>query len=569
MIAKVRAFTDSTNFSNALKVTLAAVIPVLVSSAIDQFQLGFTIAIGAFLTYPSDIPSNLKHKVKGVLVAAFMVAGFNLVMNLIYPFSWLQYPVLGLIVFFLAMISVYGQRATMVSFSGLLSVCLAFAHIHSGIKMLEYSGLMLLGGLFYLLISLLFDILRPYRYVTLQIAECMRLTSKYMKYRGDLWNIDADKAKIIENQLHLQVEINVIHENLREILIRNRTNSGSSNQNRKMLLVFISLVEILELALSTSFDHNKLHQRFKEHPEVLETYQNLAYNLASTLRRISKSLAKGKKYVSGHSLNSDLEALITVIEAYETKLGKAEASEGVLMLTNMVHYAEKQIEKIKIIERAFTSGKEVKFKDRDRDLEKLVAPQYYPWQTFRENLSFSSAFFRHSLRLTLTILIGFTLGNLLLFQNSYWILLTIIVIMRPGYGLTKQRSYHRIIGTVAGGIIGFLLLTFISNHVVIGALAIFSMLMGFAFTQINYKVGATFVTMYVILIYGLLAPNNSQVVEYRIVDTLVGGILLLPRIIFCGRRGNLSVCRFTSENQSKPTAITSMKFHFFIMQKAM
>jgi hypothetical protein len=51
---------------------------------------------------------------------------------------------------------------------------------------------------------------------------------------------------ITEKQLNLQVQLNTIHENIREILIRNRTTSGSSNQNRK-LLPFISLVEIMEL----------------------------------------------------------------------------------------------------------------------------------------------------------------------------------------------------------------------------------------------------------------------------------------------------------------------------------
>jgi uncharacterized membrane protein YccC len=59
-----------------------------------------------------------------------------------------------------------------------------------------------------------------------------------------------------------------------------------------------------------------------------------------------------------------------------------------------------------------------------------------------ENLSFSSTVFRHSLRLTITILIGFIIGSPP-FQNAYWIVLT-IVIMRQGYGLTKQRTFHRI-----------------------------------------------------------------------------------------------------------------------------
>jgi hypothetical protein len=110
-------------------------------SYLGHFKIGFTIALGAF-TYPSDIPSNLKHKVNGILVTVLIVSGVNLLINLsIYP--WVFYPFLTL--FFLSMISVYGQRATMVSFSALLAISLAFAHLQTGWDRIQYSGLILLG----------------------------------------------------------------------------------------------------------------------------------------------------------------------------------------------------------------------------------------------------------------------------------------------------------------------------------------------------------------------------------------------------------------------------------------
>lgn len=526
MINSVKNFTDQTNFTNALKVTVAAVLPVIIFGYLDLFQIGFTIAIGAILTYPSDIPSNLKHKVNGILVAILIIVGAAMLVSITYPYPWIFYPFLIFILFFLSMISVYGHRATMISFSGLLSVCLAFGHLNTGMDILINGGYMLAGGLFYLLVSLTFYRIRPYRYVELQIAECIKLTSKYLKLRGDLWNADASRGKIIEKQLYLQVELNTIHENLREILIRNRSNSGSSNQNRKMLIVFDSLLEILELALSTSFDHSKLHEKFSAHPKTLSTYQNLAYNLAATMKKLSKSLENKTKYISKHQLFQDLEALENAILDYERELGRDDASEGVLMLSNMRDYAERQIEKIKVVERAFTLATNPQdLKGIEKDLEKFLTPLYYPWSTLKENLSFSSTIFRHSLRLTLTILFGFIIGKLLPFQNVYWILLTIVVIMRPGYGLTKQRSYERIFGTILGGIIAFGIISFVHNSFAISTFAIMAMLLGFTFTQTNYKVGATFVTMYVVFIYGMLTPNVNEVIQYRILDTVVGALL--------------------------------------------
>lgn len=526
MIERVRRFTDSNNFTKALIVTISAVVPVLILAHFNMFQYGFAVALGAFLTYPADIPSNWKHRLNGLLVGAFIMAACTLVVNLLHDYQWIFYPLMVVLVFFLSMISVYGQRASMVSFSGLLAISLATGHLHKGLDIFTYTALILAGGIIYTIVSLLFNYLSPHRYAELQIAEAMRLTAKYMKLRGDLWDADADRAKIIEKQLNLQVEINSIHESLREILMRNRANATSSNRNRKMLLVFISLVDILELALSTSFDHSKLQLTFSNQPKVLNTYQNLAYNLASTLKKISKTIENRKKYEPKHNLLKDLEALEHAISAYQKELGNEAAAEGVWMLSNMLHYAERQIEKIKIIERAFTLP--ITFKDlkgRDKDLEKFLAPEYYPWRTLKENLSFSSSIFRHSLRLTATITLGFIIGLIFPLQNVYWILLTIVVIMRPGYGLTKQRSYQRIVGTISGGLIAFAFLLFVQDKVILSTLIIVCMILGFAFTSINYRIGATFITVYVVFLYAMLTPNITDVIQYRILDTATGALL--------------------------------------------
>ncbi|MGQ7944772.1 FUSC family membrane protein [Flavobacterium sp. WC2509] len=526
MLTKIEKFTDSTNFSNALRVTIAAVIPVLVCNYFNHFEIGFTIALGAFLTYPSDIPSSLNHKIKGIIVTAFLIAGVNLSINLTYPFPFIFYPFFSILVFILAMLSVYGQRATFTSFSALLTASLSFSHMHTGLEMIQYSALLLSGGFFYLIVSLLFHFIKPYRYAELQVAECIKLTSKYLKLRGDLWNSAADRKVILEKQLHLQVELNDIHHNIRRVLIGKQLNAVTSHQNRKMLIVFVSLVEILELALSTSFDHNRLHQKFEKHPKTLATYQNLAYNLASTLKELSKNIIKRTNYIPEHKLRKHLEALETAITDYENELGKAEASEGVLMLKTMLEYAEKQIEKIKVIERAFTSvSNKYDFKGKDKDLDRFLTPQYYPISTLIENISFSSTIFRHSLRLTFALILGGIAGKFLPFQNVYWILMTIIIIMRPGYGLTKQRSIQRVIGTIIGGIIAFSILSLVPNHFVLSLLVILCILLGFSFTQINYTVSATFVTMYIVFIYGILTTDYFNVIQFRIADTFTGALL--------------------------------------------
>ncbi|TRX16397.1 FUSC family protein [Flavobacterium franklandianum] len=528
MFPKIKDFTIGTNLYNALKVVLAAVIPAFLFSYLGNLEIGLTIAIGALFTFPSDTPSNLKHKINGLLVTVFILAGVNLLINATYPYPILFYPVFAILVFTLSMLAVYGQRATMVAFSALMILSISLAHTHKGIEMLQHSGLLLCGGLFYLLISIIFYYINPHRYTELQIVECIKLTSKYLKLRGDLWELNSDRKEITRKQLILQVELNNIHENIREVLVRNRTDYGSSHQNRKMLLAFMSLVEIMELAVSTSFDHNKLHQKFDAHPKVLTTYQSLAYNLAKNLKSLSKKIKKRKQYIQNNNLIENLFSFEFAISDYEKTLGEAEASEGVHMLSNMLHYAEKQVEKIKTLERAYTST--VKLKDlngRDKDLDKLTISHYYPLNTLVENFSFSSLEFRHSLRITTTLLIGLIIGKVLPFENVYWILLTIVVIMRPGYGLTKERTLNRFIGTLIGGVIGFAVLALDPSSTILAALTILFLILGLTFNPSNYKIGTTFITLHVIFIFAILNPSDSNIVLYRVLDTFVGAILAI------------------------------------------
>ena len=523
MLYKIRKYADNTNFANAVKATFSCVFPLLVLAQLGYFQEGFVIALGALLAYPSDVPGSLNHKIKGILIAIFLITGTNLFLGLVQNYTFIVYPALLLLVFFFSMLSVYGHRANMISFVALISATLVFSHSYTGVELLKHCGYILIGGLFYLFVSLLFYFLRPHRYIDLQLADCLRLTSKYLKLRGDLWNVDANRAKITEKQLELQVEINAIHENIREYLIRNAINSNNSNQNRRKLIVFTNLVEILEIALSFAFNHNHLHQKFESHPEVLKTYQNLAYTIASTLKKMSQSLEADTEYVADKKLFTALEHLENVIQSYQEELGNPAAAEGVLMLKNMQHYAQKQIEKVKVIEQALTGSMTPESLNRkNKEIEKFLTPQNYRLGTLLENLSFSSTTFRHSLRLSITILIGFILGKLLPFQNGYWILLTIVVIMRPGYGLTKQRSFERIYGTLLGGAIAFGVLYFTQNHYILGTLSVVAMILGYAYSQTNYKIGATFVTIYVIFIYGMLTPNVLEVIQYRVIDTVLG-----------------------------------------------
>jgi hypothetical protein len=69
-----------------------------------------------------------------------------------------------------------------------------------------------------------------------QIAQGI-INCKILKIKGT-YGVNSDQRNNTKKkQLHFQVELNAIHENIREVLIRNRTNVVHQI-NRKMLITY-------------------------------------------------------------------------------------------------------------------------------------------------------------------------------------------------------------------------------------------------------------------------------------------------------------------------------------------
>ncbi|MEK6450597.1 MULTISPECIES: FUSC family protein [unclassified Myroides] len=525
MLSKARKFTDNSHLGDSLKITISAVVPFLLLMPYKEFNWAFAAAIGAMLTAPVDIPSNIKDKTIGLLVGAFTVPAVTLALSLTHGY-WFFYPIFVFILFSLSMISVYGHRANMLSFTGLLAASLGLAHDYTGAALWMHCLMLLLGGLLYLVVAVIFYYARPRRYAVLQTSECMELTADYLKHRAKLWDKEANAEKITEEQLNIQVQLNEVHENLREYLVRNKANTGNSSNNRRLLVAFSSLVEILEIAVSTSFEHKKLHKLFEERLDIITDYQQLAYHFSDTIEDIGTTLNMGGKYTAKHDLTTEFTNLQAKLSEFVKSDKSPDMMEAVLMFSNVLHYAENQIIKIHTLEKTLTEKAfSMDVEDKFKDLEKFLTPVHYRLETLKENLNFTSTIFRHATRLTLTILVGLIISNIFNLLNGYWILLTIVVIMRPGFGLTKQRSFERVIGTVLGGLLAFGLLYVIDNVTVIAYITVITMIIGYWFSHTDYKVGVTFITMYVVLIYGILTPNFMDLLIFRVIDTLIGALL--------------------------------------------
>jgi uncharacterized membrane protein YccC len=128
---------------------------------------------------------------------------------------------------------------------------------------------------------------------------------------------------------------------------------------------------------------------------------------------------------------------------------------------------------------------------------------------------------------------GFIASKFFSFGHSYWILLTIIVIIKPGYSLTKKRNGERLWGTIAGALIGIAAIFLIKDKTALFIIMIVFMIGAYSFMRIRYLVFVSLMTPYILLLFHLLNPNNFRtVISDRIIDTLIGSAIAFIANIF-------------------------------------
>src|SRR5690606_21976357 len=111
--------------------------------------------MGMFITAPTNFPGSNRHRINGMLAAILLGMLLTLIINYADGSLWLLTPVMATLIFLVSYLSVFGFRASLVSFSGLSAIILSLAHPQEGSDILVHTGWIGLGGLWYLLFSLL------------------------------------------------------------------------------------------------------------------------------------------------------------------------------------------------------------------------------------------------------------------------------------------------------------------------------------------------------------------------------------------------------------------------------
>ncbi|HWJ29362.1 MAG TPA: FUSC family membrane protein, partial [Flavisolibacter sp.] len=512
----IRYFLYSQAFADGFRATFSILVPSLVASYFDMFEAGLAISLGALCANLADAPGPFIHKRNGMLICSLSV----FLVVFITVFARLNIYTMGLeiagVCFFFSMFNVYGSRATSVGNAAILAMILTMDKPNPPSAALTNSLLVLGGGLWYTTISLLLYKLRPYRVPQRVLGECIMEMAKYLSIKADFYDSTTSLYMDYKKLVAQQVVVNEQQNTVREILFKTRQIVKETTSNgRKLVMTFVDTVDLFEDITASYYDYSDLRKRF-EHTGILKDIADLIRDMAVELNKIGFAIQANETYKRNDRLENELKILKEKIDA----ISRDEASSN-LVLKKILVNARKLLHRFNDISGYFYKADNKRKESLDHT--QFVSHQSLGADIFWNNLTLQSSVLKHALRVAIGCMVGFIVAKLIAYgHHSYWILMTIAFMLKPAFSLTKQRNIHRIAGTLIGGIIGILILSFIPNTKVLFALMVLFMLGTYSFQRINYLAMVVCTTPYIFILFKFLGVGFLKLAEERLMDTAIG-----------------------------------------------
>jgi uncharacterized membrane protein (TIGR01666 family) len=429
--------------------------------------------------------------------------------------------------FVLSMLGVYGNRESSVGIAGLLVMVLSIDHPGQGWENFRNALLVLGGGIWYTLLSLLLYSFRPYRLAQQALGECIQSTAAYLSTKASFYDPQPDYEKNYERLLVQQVDLHQKQDLIRELLFRSRNLVKDSTTNSRIqVMIFLDMIDLFEMLMTSHQDYPTLHRDFDKY-DILSRLRDLILMLAGDLYEMGLAIQKGRPSAENSKLQSnilDLDQYFNQFRDEHRNASNVEGFIGLRQILNSIHDVADRMHSL----HGYTVADSKPRDDFNNtiELEQFISRQEGGLQLLLENCNLRSSIYRHAIRVSVATTVGYIISKFLPVGHGYWILLTIIVILKPAYSLTKKRNYERLLGTIGGALIGIAILFFFKNNSVLLGFMIVFMIGAYSFLRTRYLIGVLFMTPYVLLLFHLIAPQGFRnIVTDRLIDTGIGSAI--------------------------------------------
>ncbi|HUH40971.1 MAG TPA: FUSC family membrane protein [Castellaniella sp.] len=545
-LSQFQRFIYSHYFFGGVRQALGVLLPALIVAGwLQLYAIGMVAAIGAACVAVLDQPGGpRRYGINGMLAALFLgsltAAASGLASG--HPAAvWLVVPILC---FIFSMFTVFGRQGGLLGFACLLIMTLTMRTPLSTADVLQHTAYSFLGGVFYLAYSALAHRLMWHREQQQALSVALFATADYMSARARFYDVNIDLDDSYRKLIRTQALMTDAHQAARDMVLRElpRGKPGRGDRLRQSSLnIFIDMVDLLDSMIATHTDYATLRRALPE-SDILLFVRDALNKLSVNVSMIALNVARNRHTRQRNSVKAELRAL-----EYEMEQARHQGMESTQPETYalLIQIQRRMRNITRLVDRMAGHSERRANEDPvidprlNKSLNRFLQRRKWRLGMLTSNLRSDSPHFRYATRVAIAALLAMTvaavLGRLPLLQDvapgmaahGYWIILTVIIIMKPGFALTRQRNGWRLTGTLIGCAAALGLFTLTHNTSTLLAILVLCSILGYSLIQVNYMLSAVFNTMFVLLVFHFLVPGSNAVVGERLIDTVIGSILAL------------------------------------------
>lgn len=520
-LTRLQQATYNTTFMYNMRMIIA-----FAGTAFVPYFMGYQLAtipltLGMVAAGLSDIDDRFSVRIVNLIYTyiGFFITAVSI--YLLFP-----YPVLfafGLIISCIGLILLgsLGRRYATISYG-----CLVIS-VYSmlGVGLFEHwytqALLLVIGAAWYGLLSTISFLLFPVRQVQDKLAQCYSSLGDFLFAKSNLFDVDMTPKSYQDSMIELSLEngklVGIFNEMKTALLTRLKGDRGQKDTRRSLQYYFVAQ-DIHERADSAHIDYQKLAKIF-QHSDILFRFQRILSIQAKACKDLSNSILHRETYQHNPRFKHTFANLKLSLE----KLRSEQHYDPIWI--NALFALYQNLKAIDAQLRNVETERHIKF-DKSKQIEnQLKDDDLKGWQDMcirvKQHLTPESVLFRHAIRVSVVLLIGYIFVQVTQIEYGYWILLTALFVSQPNFNATKRRLRLRIVGTLMGIVLGYAILYFVPSIEGQLLLLILSGVLFFDLRSKQYAQATAFITILALINFNLDGMGFDAALP-RMLNTLIG-----------------------------------------------
>lgn len=518
---RLKQLTYNTTFMYNVRMLIAFVGTAFVPYLLD-FQLAtIPLTLGVVAAGISDIDDRFSVRIMNLIYTyiGFFITAASVQLLFPYPFAF----AFGLIASCIGWILLgsLGRRYATIAYGCLVVSVYTMLGVHLFEDWYLQPALLVIGAAWYGLISTISFLLFPVRQLQDQLSASYNALGSFLYAKSNLFDVDMTASSYQQSMIDLALEngkLITLFNNLRVALVTRLKGDRGQKDTRRSLQYYFVAQDIHERADSAHIDYQKLAKLF-QHSDILFRFQRILTIQGKACQDLAQCILNRTRYTHNKRFQHSFENLRLSLE----KLREHNIYDQVRV--NALFALYQNLKSIDAQLQNLETERDLQLINAQQTEHQLKDDDLKGWNDIfvrvKQHLTPESVLFRHAVRLSIVLFIGYIFIQVTNIAYGYWILLTALFVCQPNFNATKRRLYLRIVGTLIGIIVGLAIIYFIPSLEGQLVMLVLSGVLFFELRSKQYAQATAFITILALINFNL--DGSAFAAGFpRFIDTLIG-----------------------------------------------